>query len=91
MGNTLTAGLHVSLILHILMIAVSVWKVWRGRNIIDRLIGADLVVTLTLGVLVIVSMLRADSIYLDAAMGLAVLGFVGTIALSRYISDHHLY
>jgi multisubunit Na+/H+ antiporter MnhF subunit len=91
MSSIVTMALNVSLVLHILMIAVCVWKVWRGRSIIDRLIGADLVVTLTLAVLVIVALIRADSIYLDVAMGLAVLGFVGTVALSRYISDHHLY
>ncbi len=91
MDALLTAALHTALVIHILFITVAVWRVWRGENVIDRLLGADLVGTLVLAVLVLVSLIQLDSIYIDVALALAVLGFVGTIALARYIADQQMF
>jgi len=87
----LLIAMQVSLAIHILLIAVSVWRVWRGENVIDRLIGTDLVGVLILAVLVLVSLIVVNSIYLDVALGLALLGFVSTVALAKYIVDHVMY
>ncbi len=83
--------LHAALVLHIVMIVVSVWRVWRGENPIDRLIGADLIGTLMLAVLVLVALIDLDSIYIDVALALAVLGSVGTIALAKYMADQQMF
>lgn len=91
MENLLSLALQASLAIHILLIAVSVWRVWRGENVIDRLIGADLIGTLILSVLVLVALILVNSVYLDVALGLVLLGFVGTIALAKYIVDHAMY
>jgi multisubunit Na+/H+ antiporter MnhF subunit len=91
MENVLTVVLHTALVSHILMISVCVWRVWRGQNVIDRLIGADLIGTLMLAVLVLVSLIQLDKIYIDVALALAVLGFVGTIALAKYIADQQMF
>lgn len=83
--------LEISLAIHILLIAVSVWRVWRGENVIDRLIGADLITTLTLGILVLVSLLLLNNIYLDVAIAIAFLGFVSTIALAKYVVEQSMF
>ncbi len=41
MENVLIVVLYISLSIHILLIGISVWRVWLGENIIDRLMGAD--------------------------------------------------
>lgn len=91
MQNSLTLVLEISLAIHILMIAVCVWRVWRGENAIDRLIGADLLSTLILAILVLVALILANSIYLDVALGLAVLSFIGTISLAKYIVEQSVF
>jgi multisubunit Na+/H+ antiporter MnhF subunit len=83
--------LHAALVIHIILIAVSVWRVWRGENAVDRLIGADLIGTLILAVLVLVALIERQSLYIDVALGLAALGAVGTIALAKYIADQKMY
>jgi len=87
MNQALTFILHAALIIHVALLAVCVWRVWRGENAIDRLIGADLIGTLTLAVLVLIALITTNSIYIDVALGLAALGFIGTIALARYMAD----
>jgi multisubunit Na+/H+ antiporter MnhF subunit len=73
------------------LIGVALWRIWRGDNIVDRLIGADLVTVLTLAVLVIIALITRNSIYIDVALALAALGFIGTIALAKYIADEQMF
>ena len=91
MGTILTYVLYLALILHIGLLAVVLWRVWRGDNIIDRLMGADLLGTLTLAVLVLLAIIERDSIYIDVALGLAALGFIGIIALAKYVADEQMF
>jgi multisubunit Na+/H+ antiporter MnhF subunit len=91
MTDVLTFALHASLIIHIALIAVCVWKVWRGENAIDRLLSADVIGTLILAVLVLIALIQRQSLYLDMALGLAALGVIGTIALAKYIADQKMF
>ncbi len=91
MANILTSALYLALLLHILMIAVALWRVWRGENVIDRLIGVDLVTTLVLAVLVVITLIQKNSVYMDVALGLAALGFVATIVFAHYIADEQMF
>lgn len=89
--TVLELALHAALIVHIALIAVCVWQVWRGENVVARLIGADLTGTLILAVLVLVALLQQQSLYLDMALGLAALSAVGTLALAKYIADQRMF
>jgi multisubunit Na+/H+ antiporter MnhF subunit len=91
MATMLTYVLYLALLGHIGLLAVVLWKVWRGDNIVDRLIGADLLGTLTLAVLVLLALIERDSIYIDVALGLAALGFIGIIALAKYVADEQMF
>jgi len=91
MEHILNIVMGISLAIHIIMITVAVWRVWRGENVIDRLIGADLVSTIVLAVLVLAALILKNSIYLDVALGLAALSFDSTIALAKYIVDQSIY
>lgn len=91
METVLIAVLYTSLVIHIGMIAVAVWRVWRGDNVIDRLIATELVATLMLAILVLISLIVRDSIYIDVALGLGALGFISTIALAKYVADEQMF
>jgi len=91
MQSVLLIVLYLSLIVHIGLIGVSVWRVWRGENIIDRLMGADLISTLTIAILILIALFERNSIFIDVAVGLAALGFVSTIALAKYIADEQMF
>ncbi len=91
MEDILNSALLIALALHILMLSIAVWRVWRGENVIDRLIGLDLVSTLFLAVLVLVAIINRESVYLDVALVLGALGFVGLIALSKYVADEQMF
>lgn len=83
--------LYGALLIHIVMIGYAVWRVWRGENVIDRLIAVEIVTTLFLAVLVLVALIFERSVYIDVALGLAALGFIGTLALAKYIADEQMF
>jgi multisubunit Na+/H+ antiporter MnhF subunit len=91
MATTLIYVLYVALLVHICLLAVVLWRVWRGENVIDRLTGVDLLNTLVLSVLVLLALIESDSVYIDVALGLAALGFIGTIALAKYVADEQMF
>jgi multisubunit Na+/H+ antiporter MnhF subunit len=87
----LAVVLNIALAIHIALIALSVYRLWRGENLVDRLIGADLVTTLILAILVLIALIELNALYIDVALGLAALGFVGAIALAKYVADERIF
>jgi len=73
------------------LLAVSVLSVIRARSAMVRILALD---TLTL-ILVALLILYADAnrapIYLDAALSLALLSFVASLAAARYHSEGRLF
>ena len=91
LSTVLNFVLYVALIIYVVLLVVALYRVWRGQNIVDQLIGVDLVTILTLGILVLLAIINRDSIYIDVALGVAALGFVSTIALAKYIADEQMF
>ena len=76
---------------HLLMALVAAWRTWRGANSVERLIGLDLASTLTLAVLVLVSIIQQNSIFMDVAIALAALSYLSTVVLAKFVSDHKVF
>lgn len=91
METLLDYTIWIVLFVHLLMALIVVWRAWRGENSISRLMGLDLASTLTLAVLVIVSIIQQESIFIDVAIGLAALSYISTVALAKFISDHKVF
>ncbi len=91
MKSLLDITIWIVLIAHLLMALVAAWRVWRGENGVVRLAGLDLASTLTIAILVIISIIRANSIFIDVAIAAAALSYISTIALAKYISDHRVF
>ncbi|MCS6844414.1 MAG: monovalent cation/H+ antiporter complex subunit F [Caldilineales bacterium] len=91
LASVLNIVLVASLVIHMVLMVVALRRLWRGENIVDRLLGADITTTLTIAVLVLLAVLNRNSLYLDVALGLAALGFVATVALAKYIADEQMF
>ena len=79
------------MLLHVGMMAVVVCRIWRGETVADPLVGVDLVTTLLISILILLSITQRDSIYIDLALALAALGFISTIALAKYLADEQMF
>ncbi len=91
MGELLADVAAAALVIHVGMLAIVVWRIWRGESVADRLLCVDLVTILFLAILVLLSIIQRDSIYIDLALALAALGFISTIALAKYLADEQMF
>jgi len=57
----------------------------RGPTLADRVVAYDLMATITVGLLALVSMAFDARVLLDVAGVLALVMFISTIAFARYI------
>jgi multicomponent Na+:H+ antiporter subunit F len=65
--------------------ALTLIRVIRGPSLPDRVIAVDLIGVLMVCLLVVQAGATAQQAYLDAAMVVALISFVGTVAYARYI------
>ncbi len=66
-------------------------RLLRGPNIPDRLVALDLLTTVGVGIAALYSIAYNEPVYLDVAIVLALVAFLGTVTFSRYIEKwaHH--
>ncbi len=56
-----------------------------GPEIVDRVIALDLIITCGLGIIATYSIITDQPTYLDIAMILALIAFLGTVAFSYFL------
>ncbi len=61
------------------------WRVFRGPTAADRICAMDALDLVTALALVLYSLYSGRGIYLDIALVVALLGFVGTVFVGRYL------
>lgn len=57
----------------------------KGPKFADRIVALDLIITIGIAIIGVFAILSEKSTFLDAAMLLALIGFLGTIAFSYYL------
>jgi len=87
----LLTTLYISLLIHVLLICFAAWRLWNGENVIDRLMGSDMLSNLCLAVLVLAALIHRQKIYIDVALGLAAIGYITIITLAKYITDKRMF
>jgi multicomponent Na+:H+ antiporter subunit F len=75
----------VALSLLALAAALTFVRLARGPTLPDRVIAIDLIGVLMVCLLVVMAGLTSQQAFLDVAMVVALISFVGTVAYARYI------
>lgn len=60
-------------------------RLFKGPEIVDRVIALDLIITIGIGIITTYSIRTLQPIFLDVAMILALIAFLGTVAFSFYL------
>jgi multisubunit Na+/H+ antiporter MnhF subunit len=69
----------------VLAITFAVYRVLRGPSVGDRIVALDFLGVNTALLIVLVAMRTGFESFLDAALIVSILGFLTTVALSRYL------
>ncbi len=68
-----------------LALLLSLYRLLVGPDVPDRILALDTLYLNTIALLVLFGLLQGSALYFEAALLIAVMGFVGTIALSKYL------
>lgn len=76
-----------NLVLGVLMVAMfmAFVRLVRGPSLPDRVIALDLITVQSAAILAVTTITTRQSVFLDAAIVLALIAFLGTIAFARYL------
>jgi len=69
----------------ILALVLSVCRLGRGPHVVDRAVAADTIETMSIAAMALFALYSGRGIYLDIAIVIALLGFVSTVLISRYL------
>ena len=81
----LSTAIPVALAMLAAALLLNLWRLLRGPSVMDRVLALDTLYVNTIALLVVFGVLRGTALYFEAALLIALLGFVSTVALSKYL------
>ena len=68
-----------------LALLLNAWRLLRGPGLPDRILALDTLYINTLALLVLLGIYMGTDVYFEAALVIAMLGFIGTVVLSKFL------
>lgn len=81
----LATALTVSTAMLALALLLSAWRLLRGPDLPDRILALDTLYINALALLILLGIRLDTVVYFEVAMVISMLGFVGTVVLSKYL------
>lgn len=81
----------VSLIAILASFALVVTRLVRGPSLPDRILALDMMVTVGVGFIAVIAVRTEQNTYVDVAIALGLVGFLATVAFSRYVIRRGLF
>jgi multicomponent Na+:H+ antiporter subunit F len=72
-------------------IATCLYRLVRGPHVVDRILAFDLIAVLVAAALAIHAVRTGSWLYIEIAMGLAVLGLVATVAVAHFVRGEGVF
>lgn len=69
-----------------LSMLLCMWRLLRGPSLTDRILAFDTLYLNAVGIVVLLGIRLRSALLFEAALIVAMLGFVGTVALARYLT-----
>lgn len=66
-------------------VLLNLWRLVRGPHAVDRILALDTLTINVIGVVLMLGIALGTRVYYEVALILAMMGFVGTIALCKFL------
>jgi len=81
----LNAALLAAGVMLLMAMGLNVWRLLRGPDATDRVLALDTLYINTVALLVLSGLAHGRDLFYESAILIALLGFVGTVALAKYL------
>jgi multicomponent K+:H+ antiporter subunit F len=85
-GVILDGALVIAFVLVSAALLMSLWRLIIGPDKPDRILALDTLYVNTVALLVLLGVKLASNLYFEAALLIALFGFVGTVALAKFLT-----
>ncbi len=76
---------HIGVVVLIAGILLCLWRMVKGPHLADRVLAGDTMAMLVAGLVIVLAVKYSSGLFFDAALVVAILGFVSTVAFAQYI------
>ncbi len=83
--STIEAAVLVSTSMVSVALVLAFIRLVRGPSLPDRVVALELIATLTVGMIAIYDVATEQPVFLDVAIVVALIGFLGAVAFARYV------
>lgn len=84
-ADFLQLAIQIALAVLSITFVVTVFKVIHGPTLPDRILALDMLVAVAIGFIAVIGIKTGYTLYLDIAIALGLVGFLATVAFSRFI------
>ena len=81
----LTYAVYIALTMFSVSILLNLYRLIAGPDIVDRILALDTMAINLIAVIVLTGILMGSNILFEAALLIALMGFISTVALTRYL------
>lgn len=81
----LSLAVDIGLLATVVAMLLNVWRLARGPDLEDRVLALDTLYINSIAVVLLLSLGFDTRMYFEAALLIAMMGFVGTIAFGKYL------
>ncbi len=68
-----------------LALALNLWRLLKGPTVGDRIVALDTMVINAIAFIIVIGVATIDDTYYEAALLLAMVGFIGTVAYCKFL------
>lgn len=66
-------------------VGLATWRLWHGPQHADRIVALDILLAAAVALCIAAALNSGRTVFLDVAIGLALVGFVGTLGWARLV------
>ena len=81
----LTLALAAAKVLIAAALGLTLWRLYRGPAVEDRVLALDTLYINTVALLLVYGIELGSALYYEAALLIAILGFIGTVSLAKFL------
>lgn len=88
--DILNVALSISIFTVSVCLLLCIWRLVIGPSVIDRLLAVDTIFIYVTALIILLGLYWRSFLFFEAALLIALLGFVSTAALARYFTTGHV-
>lgn len=85
--NVLDGAVQLASVMLTVSVVLAFIRLLRGPSLPDRVVAFDLMTSVAVGIMALYSIATKETVFLDVAIVLALISFLGTVAFARYLEQ----